>query len=109
MLETSRRKLQRELIAQWWLAHNDGQVLSRTLFSIAETIDGFPLKGECEKAQRVSFGITLRQLSGRVFTLNNDDDSSIDLEVVRIPIKLHSAVLWQLKLIPKGRTKSTGE
>jgi hypothetical protein len=94
-------EVQRELIAQWWLTHNDGQVLSKTLFSIAETVDGFPLKGEDEKAQRISFGITLRGLNGRVFTLKNDDDSSIDLEVVRIPVKLHSAALWQLKLIPK--------
>ena len=94
-------ELQRELIAGWWLAHNNGQVLSKTLFSIAETVDGFPLKGADEKAQRVSFGITLRGLNGHVFTLETDDDSSIDLEVVRIPSKLHSAVLWQLKLIPK--------
>ena len=102
-------ELQRELIAGWWLAHNNGQVLSKTLFSIAETVDGFPLKGADEKAQRVSFGITLRGLNGRVFTLETDDDSSIDLEVVRIPSKLHSAVLWQLKLIPKVMTKSKGE
>jgi hypothetical protein len=97
-------ELWRELVAQWWVEKNDGQVPSKPLFSIAEKIDGFPLKGDTEKEQRISFGISLGKLNGRVFRLTLEDDRSIDLEVVRIPAKLHSAVLWQLKLITKVTT-----
>jgi hypothetical protein len=51
--------------------------------------------GDTEKALRISFGSALGKQRGRVYTLT-ENNKSIDLEIVRLPIDLHGVAQWQL-------------
>jgi len=89
----------KEFIYQWWETHSDDKVQSKTLFSIAQKIDGLSLKGNTAESQARSFAYFLPKQKGRIFTFEEKKGEkviSFTLRVMDAGKYKHSS-LWKLE------------
>jgi hypothetical protein len=87
----------RDLVNHWFAKYGNSTVMAKDLLEIAMGIDGLELRGNSDRAIRVSLGITLKGLKDRVFG---------GLRVKSVGAS-HGAGLWKIEKVADDKGEST--